>query len=40
MFEFVNNLNEVDVSNVETIANTVKGGTPFRRYCRFKQRDF
>ena len=24
------NLNEVDVSNVEAIASTVKGGTPFR----------
>ena len=29
MLEFVNNLNEVDVSNVEAIASTVKGGTPF-----------
>ena len=30
MLEFVNNLNEVDVSNVEAIASTVIGGTPFR----------
>ena len=30
MLEFVNNLNEVDVSNVEAIASTVEGGTPFR----------
>ena len=30
MLEFVNNLNEVDVSNVEATFSTVKGGTPFR----------
>ena len=40
MLEFVNNLNEVDVSNVEAIASTVKGGTPFREDIVFQKRDF
>lgn len=30
MLEFVNNLNEVDVSNVEATFSTISGGTPFR----------
>lgn len=30
MLEFVNNLNEVDVSNIEAISSTIGGGTPFR----------
>lgn len=30
MLEFVNNLNEVDVSNVEAISSVIEGGTPFR----------
>ena len=30
MLEFINNLNEVDVSNVQAIASTVSGGTAFR----------
>ena len=30
MLEFVNNLNEVDTSNIEAMASTVEGGTPFR----------
>ena len=29
MLEFVNNLNEVDVSNVEATFSTISGGTPF-----------
>ena len=30
MLEFVNNLIEVDVSNVEAISSVIEGGTPFR----------
>lgn len=30
MLEFVNNLNEVDVSNVQATFSTISGGTPFR----------
>ena len=30
MLEVVNNLNEVDTSNIEAMASTVEGGTPFR----------
>ena len=30
MLEFVNNLNEVDVSNAEAISSVIEGGTPFR----------
>ncbi len=30
MLEFVNNLTEVDTSNIDAISSTISGGTPFR----------
>lgn len=39
MLEFVNNLNEVDVSNIEATASTVKGGTPFREDIAISSKD-
>ena len=40
MLEFVNNLNEVDVSNVEATFSTISGGTPFREILLFKIKRF